>query len=370
MNILFISHTGGRGGAEAVLSDSIRVAVNDKNNKIFIALTNDGNMAFVESLGELAERCVIEQFSFRPIRNTLPLLARNLGYGMLLGLPKIVRFIKDNNIDLVFVNSSVNVIGVMAARCANRPYLWHIHEQSNDQHRWAPKWFNRYYKKWLFDKRCRSIFVSQTNKNLWLSDLEIDQIPNSTVLYSPYKQINRTVADENRTFTFGYIGSLTENKNVARLINAFSTLPNIYKLFIAGSGESESRLKIAAKGNAAIEFLGHINNLEQFYSKIDCLVVPSLNESWGLVALEAMSAKVPVIITKNSGLVELFVDGKECIFVEPTSIEQIAEAMSKIAEKHNLNGDICQCATKKLIELDVNNKFAAKLLSVINELSR
>lgn len=367
MNILFISHTGGRGGGETVLLDVIRTVITDKDNTVFIALSNDGNDAFVDGLGDLAQQCMIERFSYRPVRNTLPLLMRNLGYGLLLGLPKLVRFIKANKIDVVYVNSSVNVIGVMAARKADCKYIWHIHEQSTAAHRWSPKWFNVFYKKWLFDERCKSVFVSRISYDIWLNDLNINQIPQSQVLYSPFKQINRIEFTENRPFTFGYIGSLTGNKNVARLIEAFNLLPKGCKLIIGGSGESESKLKTLTRNNAHIKFLGHVHNLKQFYGKIDCLVIPSLNESWGLVALEAMSAKVPVIITKNSGLVELFNNENECIFVNPMSVEEITQAMKKIAENPYFAHAMSESASKKLADLDINNNFAPQILSIINE---
>lgn len=367
MNILFISHISGRGGAETVLLDVIRIVASNQSNNIFIALPNDGNDAFEKALGDLLPKFKIKRFFFRSVRNSLPLLIRNLGYGILLGLPKLVRYINHNNIDLVYVNSSVNIIGVMAARISGCKYICHIHEQSTKNYRWAPKWFNKFYKKWLLDKRCKSIFVSNTSYQLWLKDLDILQIPNSLVLYSPFKQIDLIKNNKVISYTFGYIGSLTTNKNVARLIESFNALHSEYRLLIAGVGEIEVELRKLSKHNTKIEFIGYVDNLNEFYAQIDCLVIPSLNESWGLVGLEAMSAGVPVIMTKNTGLTELFDSGTECIFVEPTSIKQICSAMRKVSENRDYAKSMTVLASKKLEKLDINNYFEKKILALINE---
>lgn len=367
MNILFVSHTAGNAGAETVLLNVIKTIADNKNCKIFIALPNDGNDAFIKGLGEVANNCVIERFAFRPIRNTMMLLSRNLGYGILLGLPKLVRFIKKNQIDIVYVNSGVNVIGTLAARKAGCRYIWHIHEQSTTAHRWWPKWFNHFYQKWLNEPRCKSIFVSNTSYKLWLDDLGIDQIPNAEVLYSLYKPIENTNKIEHNPFTFGYIGSLNANKNVGRLIKAFDALPQDSKLIIGGSGEHEKDLKEQANENPNIVFLGQITHLNHFYPQIDCLVLPSLNESWGLVVLEAISAGVPVICTQNTGLTELLTDQKECVFINPIDVAQITDAMNKIKNNSAFRQSLINNASKTLTELNINEHFTTRILEIINE---
>ncbi len=60
-----------------------------------------------------------------------------------------------------------------------------------------------------------------------------------------------------------------------------------------------------------IELLDFQKNMENFYSSIDCLVMPSVHEAFGLVALEAMIRKKVVIISSAAGASELILDGIE-----------------------------------------------------------
>ena len=58
-----------------------------------------------------------------------------------------------------------------------------------------------------------------------------------------------------------------------------------------------------------IHFLGKTKKIEQFLVNADLFILPSETESFGLSALEAMAAGVPVISTNTGGLPEVNVDG-------------------------------------------------------------
>lgn len=368
MKVLFISHTAGRAGAETVLIDTIRSISLNTNFEVFIALPNDGDNAFVNKLGQdIVSRCKIERVAIRPVRNTLLFLARNICYSYLFGFMKLKRIIKSNNIDVVFVNSSVNIMGVIAARATDRPYIWHIHEQSTSKHRWAPKWFKHFYNKWLRSNKCQSIFVSKLCYTLWCEDLAKTNIENSQILYSRYNTIAATKKNNDK-FTFGFIGSLTKNKNIGQVIDAFENLGDDCRLLIAGGGIEESFLKEKAIKHNNIVFLGHVNDVQNsFYSEIDCLILPSLNESWGLVVLEAISANIPTIITQNTGLTELLEDKVDCLFINPSDVSSIINAMNLMKNDELLRLSIIERAACKLDKLNINNEFLQRIITLINE---
>ncbi len=366
MNILFISHTAGCGGSETVLIDVIRTVSMNTNHNIFIALPKEKNDDFQKRLPKLDNIRNISTFSYKPARDSIWTFMRNIGYGIIFVLYKLKTYINDNKIDLVYVNSSVNIIGVLAARTTHRSLIWHIHEQSTDMHRWVPREFNKLYRKWFMNDSCKKIFVSNTSRQQWMNDLLIDEIANNEVIYSSYKEISPEIK-KNKRFTFGFIGSISNNKNVQNLIAAFSILDQDYSLIIAGSGECEQVLRLKTQYNSNISFIGNVDNLQKYYASIDCLVLPSYNESWGLVVLEAMSAMVPVIATKNTGLTELFSNDIECVFVDPTSIFDISQAMKKIATDTNFREKIIKNATSILQQKEINYNFVNSIIKVVNE---
>jgi glycosyltransferase involved in cell wall biosynthesis len=57
------------------------------------------------------------------------------------------------------------------------------------------------------------------------------------------------------------------------------------------------------------EFIPYQQNVRDYYSSIQCLVMPSLHEAFGLVALEAMANNLPCIVSSVSGVSELIQDG-------------------------------------------------------------
>ena len=96
------------------------------------------------------------------------------------------------------------------------------------------------------------------------------------------------------------------------------------------------------------------------------MVVPSFNESWGLVALEAMSAGIPVIITRNSGLTEIFEQGKHCLFFDPHDQTQLVNAMRRLQSEPELRHKLAQNAVSLLVSKDINGRFEQMVLQIIN----
>ena len=105
--------------------------------------------------------------------------------------------------------------------------------------------------------------------------------------------------------TLGFLGRLNVNKGIEDLINAINSdeLKSLdFKLMIAGSGTDEYLEKLRnmiEKDNIEnVNFLGYIENREEFFNNIDIFVFPSFSEGLGLVLLEAMSFS-KICITRN-----------------------------------------------------------------------
>jgi len=71
-------------------------------------------------------------------------------------------------------------------------------------------------------------------------------------------------------------------------------------------------------------------NIEQLISGADLLLLPSENESFGLVALEAMACEVPVVVSNVGGLPEVVTEGVDGFLVEPRNVQKMAERSLEI----------------------------------------
>ncbi len=83
-------------------------------------------------------------------------------------------------------------------------------------------------------------------------------------------------------------------------------------LLMIGEGPDKEKLRMEAQGLGIIDkvkFLGKTSEVERILCMSDLFILPSEIESFGLAALEAMGAGVPVISTNTGGLPEVNIDG-------------------------------------------------------------
>ena len=105
-------------------------------------------------------------------------------------------------------------------------------------------------------------------------------------------------------------------------------------LDVAGRGPLAPALKAYARElglQDAVRFLGFVAPVEQAIEDAAIVVVPSLGEGFGMVALEAMERARPVIASAVGGLPEIVADGETGIVVPPADAEALAEAIVALA---------------------------------------
>jgi glycosyltransferase involved in cell wall biosynthesis len=133
------------------------------------------------------------------------------------------------------------------------------------------------------------------------------------------------------------VGRLIPIKGHVVLLRAFrrvlDELPEA-RLDLAGRGPLEHGLKDLARElglNGAVRFLGHVTPIQAAVERSFTVVVPSLGEGFGMVALEAMERARPVIAAAIGGLEDLVREGETGLLVPPGEAEPLAEAMLQLA---------------------------------------
>jgi glycosyltransferase involved in cell wall biosynthesis len=133
------------------------------------------------------------------------------------------------------------------------------------------------------------------------------------------------------------IGRLIPIKGHIVLLRAFAQaraqVPGL-TLDLAGRGDLSPALRALAKEldvGDAVRFLGHVTPIQTAIERSAGVVVPSLGEGFGLVALEAMERARPIIAADIGGLGELIVEGETGFLVPPAEVEPLARAMVELA---------------------------------------
>lgn len=163
-------------------------------------------------------------------------------------------------------------------------------------------------------------------------EIDINIIPNVVPMY---------MYDDNHithdVFRFISVGNLVRSKRFDLTINAFIELKKKYdtvELYIVGGGPLERELKELSKNqlNRSIFFLGKMNNKElaRKYSEMDCLVLPSDFETFGVTYIEANARGLPVIATKCGGPEEIVIPGENGELINVDDLLQLTEAMERI----------------------------------------
>lgn len=135
---------------------------------------------------------------------------------------------------------------------------------------------------------------------------------------------------DREALTIGFIGRLEKRKGLLDLMQAWPrvarTVPNVH-LVVAGRGPDEEQARQVAAGAPRIHWLGYRADVPSLLRSVHVAVVPSHWEGFGLSALEAMIAGVPVVAANASSLPEIVSDGITGVLVEPRNADALADAL-------------------------------------------
>lgn len=137
-------------------------------------------------------------------------------------------------------------------------------------------------------------------KNIADTTKQIEIIPNGVDLGLFRPLSPRTFDSQEKNIL--YAGRLDARKGIDILFYAFREIKKTIKakLTIVGDGIEKSRLMHLAKSlNISVDFIGRVpqQNLPEVYNKADLVIVPSIYEPFGLVALESMACGTPTIVS-------------------------------------------------------------------------
>lgn len=161
-----------------------------------------------------------------------------------------------------------------------------------------------------------------------------------------------------------FTGKLTPQKGVVHLLKAAKDIKG--HIYIIGDGPEKKSLedlkyKLGLKN---VHFLGYMGKdksaeFEEFYYRADVFIAPSVwDEPLGIVILEAMSCKTPVIATRKGGIPLAVKNGVNGILIRPRNSKQIAQACNKLLLDPGLRQKMGEEARKT-----VEQKFTWKKIS-------
>lgn len=136
----------------------------------------------------------------------------------------------------------------------------------------------------------------------------------------------------------GTVGRLVPFKGHRYLLDAFVLILQNntgIRLLIVGDGPEREALERRAQAlgiASAVTFLGHREDVADLLSVMDIFVLPSVEEGFGRVVLEAMALKLPVVATAAGGVVEVVEDKVTGLLVRSEDPRALASAIETFLE--------------------------------------
>ncbi len=153
-------------------------------------------------------------------------------------------------------------------------------------------------------------------------------------------------------FTLAFVGNRYDIKGLSTLLQSLSVLPARVNLLVVGNAEQigfyqsqAEKLGIAQR----VQFLGAVDSVEQVYQAADCLVHPTLEDTFAMVVLEAMSYGLPVVVSseKYCGISGLLTQEVNALMLDdPKDAEVLAQTLQNLVQNPQLRINLSAEALK------------------------
>ncbi len=371
LNIAFFTHYDSLYGANRSLINLVEGLIN-KNYKPFLIAHRKGAVTdYFESKGFptfvhrfpwlfSAEQITVDETLSR-LNNTL------------LSLESLSSQLKEWKIDLVYSNSSVMDIGLLAAKLIGKPHIWHLREYGDLDYKIKPDIGRSLFRRIL----CCSeglIFISKSLESYILpnykhpcSKVIYNGVATEAFLYEICKNSKKKL--KNKVDTFSLVGLVNGSKGQDVAITAFSKVIQKHpkaKLIIAGGGRLKELKTLINNLNLSdnVFLLGEVPDPFGIFLNTDVALMCSQNEAMGRVTAEAMACSCPVIGFNGGATPELIKHGYNGLLYRG-GYEALAECMVAMIENPEQTRLMGENAWQTARDNFTVEKYSEQILKVI-----
>ena len=286
---------------------------------------------------------------------------------------------KEYKFDLVYSNTLAVLLGMLYAKKRKLSHVWHVHEIIVH-----PKIIANTFA-YLLNKYATVVvsnsYATQNNLTMRQQGLKLK----SVVVHNGLDSEGEGVPVINQKAAFGFkdtdvvltlVGRISRFKGHKWLLNTYiNNFKNTnVKLLFAGSpvpGQEyyQEELEVLIKEHKleeSVHILPFTQNMKAVWAATDIAIAPSTEpEPFGLVALEAMLAKKPVIAANHGGLTEIISDNSTGFLIEPHNEQSLATAIQLLADDAALRLDMGQKGYNRAKETFSQEKYIQGMVKVL-----
>ncbi len=190
-----------------------------------------------------------------------------------------------------------------------------------------------------------SLFVKRTFLEKGIPESKLIHVPYGVDL-SSFKQIPK----KDNVFRVVFAGGMTLQKGVHYLLQAFAelNLPNSELILLGGL--TDEMKPFFKKYQGHYNYLGHVpqGDLHKYYSRGSVFVLPSIQDGFGMVIIQAMACGLPVIATTNTGGPDIIEEGESGFVIPIRDTEALKEKLTCLYENPDIYRQMGQSAKKRV----------------------
>ncbi len=317
-------------------------------------------------------------------RKTLsPMGLLKLPIKLLASMWAVSRVLKGRHIDLVYSNTLAVLGAAVWAKFRRIPHVWHVHELLV-----APRVVRQGFP-WLLRFLADRILCNSTLTEKWVLDEQPSLATRTVVIWNgiePRPPVREDAVAELRSslgvqdgqLLVALVGRINRYKGQELLINAAEILWNkgfrdVHYLIVGGAVPGQEDLVTQLKRQISDSVAGEQIHVMQFTSDVwsvwdacDIGVVPSITpESFGMVAIEAMAAKKPVVVAAHGGVLDIVEHDVSGLLFKPGDAALFASEIEKLISEPNIRNRLGEAGCerqKKLFSLVEQQNRTAELL--------
>jgi hypothetical protein len=252
--------------------------------------------------------------------------------------------------DVIYAHDWLSIeAGLVLKNKFNKPLILHIHSLDFDRTgKNSHSWIYDLEKKGM-EQADKVIAVSKYHGEVMKNHYEIpaSKIKVVPLGLAPIKEVAYTSPFSEKIVLFS--GRLSHQKGIFKFIEIAEALiatESDLRFIVAGAGELSQEVvsRVQEKGlTAYFNFTGRISQeeLHSLMAQSEVFIMPSVSEPFGLVALEAAAKALPIVMTKNAGVLQLikssFVPKEESVEAYVKQIKMVLSNKEKVAESVKKN---------------------------------
>lgn len=333
-----------------------------------------------------------DEFDAKYINLSTSINLNEIGKG---GFKKIVTFlslvknvastIRRNKFDICYMSLTSSgpgfykdLIIIIILKIANSNIIYHFHNKGVRQA--SNNWINRFLYKYTF-RNTKSILLSAhlySEIKMYVKADNIYYCSNGIPqLFPAFNKKDSSAMTYPAACKILYLSNMMVAKGVYVLLDALKILKSKEMVFDccfvgAWSDITPELFKAKVAENGLANFISahgpkYGDEKQSFLAEADVFVFPTLNETFGLVTLEAMQCGLPVVSTWEGGIPDVVVNGETGFLIPKNSADELANKLELLIRLPDLRAKMGAAGKRRYEKLYTLDKFESNFITVVKD---